>query len=217
LLLHRGRPIPRDVLAVKFWPDASPDASRNRFHVTLHALRADLQTVSPVSVVVFEHGYLLNTELDVRLDTEEFDRATAQGNRAEEVTDPEAALAAYQNAAGEYRGDLLSDHPYCDWALLLRERYRVQMLDVLSRAAQVAFDCGRYSESVRAGQRLLALDFCREDLHRLLMRAHARLGRPHMALRQFELCLRQLRHELNMAPAQETVELYSRIRSRAAV
>jgi DNA-binding SARP family transcriptional activator len=216
LLMHGGRPISRDTLAVTFWPDAPPDASRNRLHVTLHALRGDLQAASPVPVVVFEHGYTLNPDLDVWLDTAEFERAAARGERAERE-DTNAALAAYQDAVSEYRGDLLSDQPYEDWTLLPREHYRVRMLDVLGRAAHLAFDTGRYTESIQAGQRLLALDFCREDLHRLLMRAYARLGLPHLALHQFEICSRQLRQELDMAPARETVELYTRIRARVAV
>jgi DNA-binding SARP family transcriptional activator len=216
LLMHDGRPIPRDSLAVTFWPDAPPDASRNRLHVALHTLRGDLQAASPVPVVVFQHGYQLNPELDIRLDTQEFERAAARGERAERE-DINVALAAYQDAVREYRGDLLSDHPYEDWTLLPREHYRVRMLDVLGRAAQLAFDAGRYPESVQAGQRLLALDFCREDLHRLLMRAYTRLGRPHLALHQFEICSRQLRQELDMAPARETVELHTRIRARLAI
>jgi DNA-binding SARP family transcriptional activator len=217
LLLHRDRRLARDALAATFWPDASPDASRNRLHVTVHTLRANLRAVSRLPVVVFDQGYTLNPELDVRVDTEEFERATTRGNRAEKKGDVEAALAAYRDAVGEYRGDLLSEHPYDDWTLLPRERYRVRLLDVLGRAAQLAFATGRYLESVESGQRLLALDFCREDVHRLLMRAYARLGRPHLAVRQFEICSRQLRQELKMAPARETVDLYGRIRARAAV
>jgi len=218
LLLHRREvPVSRDALAVTFWPDASPDASRNRLHVTLHTLRADLQTASPTPVVVFERGYTINPELDVRLDAEEFEYAAARGNRAEHDNAVGAALAAYRDAAREYRGDLLSDNPYEDWTLLPREHYRVRLLDVLGRAAQLAFDTGQYEESVAFGQRLLALDFCREDAHRLLMRAYARWGRPHLAVHQFELCARQLRRELDMTPARETVELHGRIRARSAV
>jgi DNA-binding SARP family transcriptional activator len=218
LLLHRAdRPVPRDAIAATFWPDAPPEASRNRLHVTLHALRADLQSAFPIPVVLFNHGYKLNPELDVRVDTEEFERAAARAKQAENDGDIEAALGAYRHAAREYHGDLLSDHPYDDWTLLPREHYRVKMLDVLGRAAQLAFDDGRYPESVETGQRLLALDFCREDLHRLLMRAHSRLGRPHLAMHQFEICSRQLRRELDMAPAEETIDLYDRIRARLPV
>jgi DNA-binding SARP family transcriptional activator len=218
LLLHRGdRPASRDALAVNFWPDAPPGASRNRLHVTLHTLRTDLLTASPTPVVLFEHGYTLNPELEIRLDTEEFEKAVAHGSKTEKNNDVETALAAYRDAIREYGGDLLSDHPYDGWTLLPREHYRVRMLDVLGRAAQLTFEAGRYADSVETGQRLLALDFCREDLHRLLMRAYARLGRPHLALHQFEICAQQLRRELDMAPARETVELYRRIRARAPV
>lgn len=218
LLLHRDdRPVPRETLTAALWPDAAPDVSRNRLHVTLHALRADLLTVSPVPVVVFANqGYEVNPGLDICLDVEEFERAAARGNRAEREHDLEAALAAYRDAIIEYRGDLLID-AYADWTLLPRERYRVRMLDVLGRAAQLAFDTGRYAESVDAGQRLLAFDFCREDMHRLLMRAHARQGREHLAVRQFEACSLQLRRELDMPPARETVELCGQIRARRTV
>lgn len=217
LLLHRsGRPVGRDVLATALWPDTAPAVSRNRLHVTLHTLRADLQTAAPVPAVVFgDHGYAFNPELDIWLDTEEFEQAATRAEQAEHDRDIEAALAACQEAIRAYRGDLLVDNPYDDWTLLPREQYRVQMLDVLGRAAQLAFDAGLYADSVEAGQRLLAIDFCREDMHRLLMRAHARLGRPHLAARQFELCSRQLRRELDMPPARETVELYGKIRARA--
>jgi DNA-binding SARP family transcriptional activator len=218
LLMHRaGRSVPRDALAAALWPDAPPDVSRNRLHVTMHTLRADLQAASPVPVVVFEKGYTFNSELDIRLDIEEFERAAARGSRAEREYDPETAFAAYHDAIFEYHGDLLKDNPYDDWTLLPREHYRVRMLDVLGRAAQLAFDAGRYAESVESGQRLLALDFCREDVHRLLMRAHARLGQPHLAVRQFQLCSRQLRREMDMSPARETIELYGRIRARVGV
>ena len=217
LLLHRDRPVSRDVLAVTFWPDAAPETSRNRLHVSVHALRADLQVTSPVPVVLFDRGYCVNPRLDVRLDTDEFEKAAMRGRLAEKNGDLDAALAGYRDAVREYRGDLLADHPYDNWTLLPREHYRVRLLEVLDRLAQLAFDTRRYPESVEAGQRLLALDSCREDAHRLLMRAHARLGQPQLAVRQFETCARQLRQELDMAPAPETIELCGRIRARATV
>jgi DNA-binding SARP family transcriptional activator len=217
LILHPGQPVPGSTLAAAFWPDAPPEASRNRLHVTLHALRADLRTASPAPVVIFDHGYTLNPKLEVQIDTEAFECAVSRGELAEEDKDLETALAAYQDAVREYRGDLLGDHLCDDWTLLPREHYRVRMLDVLGRAAQLAFDTGRYAESIETGQRLLALDFCREDLHRLLMRAYSRLDRPHLAIRQFTLCAQQMKQELGMRPARETVELYQLIRIRSPV
>jgi DNA-binding SARP family transcriptional activator len=218
LLLNRaGPPLTRDALAAVFWPDATPGAARNRLHVTLHALRADLHSASPVPVILFDRGYRINPDLRVVLDTEQFHAAAAAGATAEAAGDTEAALRAYAEATDRYRGDLLSDHPFEDWTLLPREHFRVRHLDLLGRMAQIAFDTGRYTETLQVGQRLLALDFCREDLHRLLMRAHTRMGRPQAAVQQFEVCADQLRRELGMAPADETVDLYERIRSRSPV
>jgi DNA-binding SARP family transcriptional activator len=218
LLLRRyGPPIATDALASAFWPDATPEVSRNRLHVTMHALRADLQTASSIPVIKFDRGYQINPELDVLLDTEQFQASAARGAEAEAAGDAEAALRAYRDAAERYRGDLLSDHPFEDWTLLPREHYRVRHLELLGRMAELAFDTGRYVQALEIGHRLLALDFCREDLHRLLMRTHTRMGRPQAAVHQFEICTDQLRRELGMTPAHETVDLYERIRSRSPV
>jgi DNA-binding SARP family transcriptional activator len=217
LLRRHGPPIASDALASAFWPDATPEVSRNRLHVTMHALRADLRTVSPIRVIQFDRGYRINPELDVLLDTEQFQASAARAEGAEAAGNAEAALRAYRDAAERYRGDLLSDHPFEDWTLLPREHYRVRHLELLGRMAELAFDTGRYVQALEIGHRLLALDFCREDLHRLLMRTHTRMGRPQAAVHQFEICTDQLRRELGMAPAHETVDLYERIRSRSPV
>jgi DNA-binding SARP family transcriptional activator len=217
LLLHRDRTTLRDALAVEFWPDAAPAASRNRLHVAMHALRADLHRVSSVPVVLFDRGYRVNPELRVRLDTEAFDGAIGLGRRAEDSADPGTALVAYQRAVDYYRGDLLADFPYEGWTLLPRQHYRVRLLDALGRGAHLAFEVGRYDESAAYAQRLLQLDFFREDVHRLLMRSYCRLGRPHLALRQFDECSRQLVQELGIRPATETVDLYRQVRERASV
>jgi DNA-binding SARP family transcriptional activator len=217
LLRRHGPPIASDALASAFWPDATPEVSRNRLHVTMHTLRADLRMASPIAVVEFDRGYRVNPELSVRLDTEQFQIAAARGAEAEAAGDAEAALHAYGAASDRYRGDLLGDHPFEDWTLLPREHYRVRHLELLGRMAQLAFDTGRYVQALEIGHRLLALDFCREDLHRLLMRTHTRMGRPQAAVHQFEMCTVQLRRELGMAPDDETVALYERIRSRSPV
>lgn len=217
LLRRHGPPVTRDELASVFWPEAAPEAARNRLHVTLHALRADLQAVSPLVVVQFDRGYRVNPELKVRLDTEQFEEAAARAAEAEGAGDAGTALQGYRAAVDRYRGDLLCEHPFEDWTLLPREHFRVRHLDLLARMAQLAFDAGRYTQAQEAGQTLLALDFCREDVHRLLMRTYARIGRPQAAIQQFEMCTGQLRHELGMAPAAETVELCERIRARVPV
>ncbi len=56
--------------------------------------------------------------------------------------------------------------------------------------------------------RLLALDPLREDVHRLLMRLHARAGRRNAALRQYRACADALGRDLGVAPEDETTGLW---------
>jgi hypothetical protein len=49
------------------------------------------------------------------------------------------------------------------------------------------------------------------------MRCFSRLGRPHLALRQYQACVATLHTELVVEPADATVELYEAIRRHEVV
>jgi DNA-binding SARP family transcriptional activator len=217
LLLRRGHSLDRETLEEAQWPDVAPEVARNRLHVTLHGLRRDLRTASALPIVVFDQGYGLNPELDLRVDTETFEAALASARLAQTAGDRETALTVFQEAVDAYQGDLLSDEPGDDWILLRREQLRVAVLDARGACARLSFELGDYDRCIGSSQELLGLDFCREDLHRLLIRAYARLDQPHLALRQFELCAQQLRAELEMEPGRETVALLERVKARLPV
>jgi DNA-binding SARP family transcriptional activator len=216
VLLQRRR-VPPDELAGALWPDVPAETARNRLHVALHRLRADLVAVDPRPVLVHEQGYAVHPEVEVHLDTDRFERLANAADEALRRHEPVAALTACLGAVDCYGGDLLAGERDDEWALLAREHYRVRLLDVLGKAAHLASDLDRPALAVDLGQRLLALDFCREDLHRLLMRAYARLGQPQLALRQYQTCVRQLRLEFGLDAAPETVELFDQIRCQQPV
>jgi len=217
LLLHGHRPISCEALAVAFWPDASPRASRNRLHVTLHSVRRSLRTVTDVPVVIFARGYCINPALRVEVDVERFEDLTKEARDSEAAGDVNRSIAAYAAAVALGRGDLLEEAPYEEWTVLPREQHRVRFLQVLDRLAHLTFEADRYQDCVDVCQRLLAADYCREDVHRMLMRAYVRLNQPHLAIRQYKACVRQVRAELDVEPDQETQRLYALIRSRIAV
>jgi DNA-binding SARP family transcriptional activator len=217
LLLHYTRPVHRDALGGVFWPEVTPDVARNRLHVALHGLRSDLRAVSRHPIVVHSQGgFTFHSRVALSIDTEAFTAAvrTAHG---EEGSQPEAALGSYEKALEIYRGDLLEDAPYEDWALLDRERLKVQYLETLDRIAKIRFELGRYAACIEVSQRLATGDPCREDIHRLLMRCYARLNKPHLAVHQYHQCERQLRDETGLKPAQTTRNLYEQIRHRQLV
>lgn len=212
VLLQRRR-VPPHELAHALWPDTPLKTARNRLHVALCHLRTDLATLDPRPVLVHQQGYTIDPSLRLDLDTDRFEHHASAGDDATATANSSEALTAYLAALDCYGGELLGGERDDDWALLGREHYRVRLLDVLGKAAHLALDLDRPALTVELGHRLLGLDFCREDLHRLLMHAYARLGQPHLALRQFQACARQLRLEFDLDPTSETIELYKKLRS----
>jgi DNA-binding SARP family transcriptional activator len=218
LLAHRDRTLPRDVLMDAFWPDAGPEAARNSLNVALHGLRQALRTAADVPVVIFQDGaYRLHPELNLWLDSDEFERRVAAGRRFETAGQLGAAAAEYEAATGLYQGDFMADDPYDEWPVMTRERLRIAYLDTLDRLSQIYFSQGQYGSCANLCQHMLTQDNCREDAHCRLMRCYSRQGQYHLALRQYQLCLKTLRDELDVEPSPNTTQLYERIRRRERV
>jgi alpha-glucoside transport system substrate-binding protein len=100
-----------------------------------------------------------------------------------------------------------------EWLLFERQRIRGQYQAGLEKQLELHQRQGDYAAVVITAQQLLKLDNLREDWHRALMEAYARLGKRTIALDQFELCRQVLRTEWDTDPAPETVALAEAIRN----
>jgi len=217
LVLYRSHPLTSEMLSVLFWPDASPKSARNRLHVVMNGLRKDLAAITDVPIVIFRRGYLLNPDLAISVDTERFERIVDESLRLEAAGNRLGAIAGLRQAAALYRGPLLNDTPYEEWAWGLREHYHVAALRALDHLAGLLFEVGSYDECLEVCERVLIADLCREDIHRLAMRCYSRLNQPHLATRQFQNYRRQLSHEFGLLPDKATLELAEKIRRREPI
>lgn len=108
LLTHRQPWPAREVLMEVFWPEKSPKAARNSLNVAIHGLRRVLSEAKDVPVIVFSGGtYRLHPDVRLWLDLEEFDKLVERGRLHEDVGETDQATAAYEFAAGLYRGEFL--------------------------------------------------------------------------------------------------------------
>ncbi len=90
---------------------------------------------------------------------------------------------------------------------------RLKLVDALDRLSRIELADGRIDDCIATAHRMLEIDPCREDAHRLLMRCYASQGRRYQALRQYEFCQRILRATIDVSPARDTTLLYHAIRS----
>lgn len=207
----------RDEVLEEFWPGVAPAAARNRLQVAVSGLRRVLAEITPLPVVEFADGdYRINPALRVEVDVERFERAIGAARRAERAGEEAAALAAYRDAVQTYRGDFAADSPYGHWTLLPRETMRLAYLDALDRVSRILLRTGRIDDTIATALRMLDVDPCREDAHRLLMRCYAHQGRAYQAMRQYEFCRRIMAVTLGVDPELRTTRLYREIRAGSA-
>jgi alpha-glucoside transport system substrate-binding protein len=123
--------------------------------------------------------------------------------------------------AGEielYQGDFLEGVYLRDalrfeeWLFFERERLRGQYQAGWEGQLATYQQQGDAVAMVTTAHLLLKQDNLREDWHRALMAAYARLGKREAALAQFEQCRQLLREELDVELASETVDLAEAIR-----
>ena len=177
--LHREQVI--DAL----WPNLSHDIAAPRLHKAAHFVRR--ATGVRDSVVLADELVALFPRAEVSVDVLEFEAAAADAMATGRREAIEAALAWY-------RGELLPEDPYEDWAFHPRQRVQLRYREVLRLA-------GRWIE-------LVALDPTDEEAHVAIMRQRLAATDRAGVRRQFELLERILHEELGIGPSAEALAVY---------
>lgn len=212
---HRD-PVIKDMLMETLWPDCSPRTASNNLKAAMHGLRRTLsqllQEKEDFPYILFVQGsYLINPDIELWVDVEEFEQHWAQGRRLEKEGKLHDAVREFEMAEALYRGDYLEDEPYEDWTLLRREALKDTYLSILGKLANHYMEITDHESCIIYCQKIMARDPCREDAYRQLMRCYSRLGRRNRALRWYEICRRTIQTELDTDPDHETTALYQQL------
>lgn len=218
LLLHRKRPVARETLTERFWPEAGPEAARNSLNVAIHRLRRSLRRDSFPLILFSDGHYHLNPKLVVSVDADAFLAHAARGSEFEHDRDADGATREYSACVALYQGELLAEdrRPHDDWLLPLRQQFRDRYLHVLDRLGRIQLDRRDVLDCTATFAKILAVDVCNEGAHRHLMRCYGALGQPQLAQRQYQTCIQALHRELGIPASRETTELYRQIVRRDA-
>jgi DNA-binding SARP family transcriptional activator len=213
LLVNRSTPTSSDVLMDLFWPEADPESARHNLHQAIHSLRKTLKQnrSDPQPIVCEPDGYVINSELELWLDRDEFEKNIQSGRRLEAMGQLAEAISAYRQAEELYRGDFLEEDLYEDWPNTEREHLRNTYADLIDRLSEYYFQQADYPEAIVLCQRILNQDNCHEIAYRRLMRCYLAQGQRRLAIRQFQVCAQTLKAELDVPPSAETQSLYQHI------
>lgn len=213
LAIQPDRRMHREQIMEALWPgdEMAPAAKANNLDRTIHTARRALEPGlerGADSRFILKDGssVILSAPGGVRVDTEEFLELVAESRQS---ADP----AALERALSLYRGDLLADEPFVDWAAAYRERVRLIREGALSRLAALHEQRGDHEAAAACLNYILAGDPVNEAAHRDLMLLYVRAGKRDLALRQFKRCTEALARHLGVEPDGETVAAHRQLLS----
>ena len=214
LAFYSHRRHTREELIDLLWPDAEPEAGRNRLSQALPWLRSRIEFLPEMrGTILLADRQTVGLSLSVvSTDVSEFVAAADAGGAewATSVPLPDQ-VPALERAVSLYTGHLLPGH-YEDWVLAERQRLLTLFLAVLQRLFLHYEQQQEWEPALDYARRALAADPVSEEMHCALMRLLWAGGRPEAALRQFRDLQRILDKELGEAPSGAALALVEQIR-----
>lgn len=209
----KHRRVDKEVLIDAFWADEDLAAIEKNFHPTISHIRKALNSNQSFkqNFIVFRDGaYQLNPELSYAIDTEEFETAVAEAEKAKREKVPQAFRENLEKAHALYRGEFMAGI-YEDWADERRSYFAEQHARVLIALAKLAFTEKSWSAALKYAGEILKTDPYREDAHRLIMKTYAAQGKRAAVVEQYETLQSLLKKELGVAPAPETRKIFQEL------
>jgi LuxR family transcriptional regulator, maltose regulon positive regulatory protein len=207
---RRHRRASKDTIIDTFWGEADFDVVAKNFHPTVSHIRKALNSNQPLkqNFLLYRGGdYLLNPDFTYSVDIEDFDRLVEEGDAARRARDQDRCVASYEAAIKLYRGEFMQGC-YDEWVEEQRSYYNERYLHMLEILAGAALAQQEWPRALQIANQILRDDPYREDIHCLVMRAHAAQGNRAAAKEQYETLRALLRKELGIEPASETQKVY---------
>jgi predicted ATPase/DNA-binding SARP family transcriptional activator len=209
LALQPQHQLHREQVIDFLWPEQTLENATNNLHKSIHAARRSLepQLASGSNsryILTREQQIILSDPSGLWIDVESFHQYAAEAIKHSNIEAYEAALMLY-------RGDLLAEDLYEDWATAQRDRLRTTYHRILLGFAKVCKENGHAERSINLMEKLIACDELNEEAYRQLMILYALQGERHESLRLYEQCQSVLREQLSTVPETATARIYEQI------
>jgi LuxR family maltose regulon positive regulatory protein len=195
----------REELLGLFWKNKSPARATANLNQALYQAR---RAVGRHAIVVEDGTYALASDIELDYDVAHFEECS---RLALGLPPGDTARADELSSAGKlYEGEYLLDLP-TDWAERRRHELSELRLEVLRQHAAELMRLVRWSEARQILTDALAVDPLADDLHGMMMRCLAALGRRSELVDHYQQYRHKLSVELGLDPSKEVSELYSRL------
>jgi DNA-binding SARP family transcriptional activator len=188
LIAERNRVVHAEEIGDALWP-ASGRQSVNNVRHFMHSLRQKLEPDRPKGtessfVVTVQSGYALNRRR-VQIDADEFEESTSAGLTAAGSGADAEAEAHLERSVALYRGDLLADEPFAEWAYDERDRLRGLAAQGIRELVRIRLAREDFESASASLEKLAELEPYDVDVQQLLLAVLKAQGRRSEAARRY--------------------------------
>lgn len=195
----------RDELINTLWPESGTQSGSSSLRSALLVLRRGLGGGDP-SPILYERGWMeLNRAYGWEIDLDSFQDMLRK--RAESTSRAAELLALY-------RGEVLPEDRYDDWAMSIRDRIQQLWRDAVLRIVHPDMETGEALAACECLNVVLDSDPYDEEALRGLLEVLVLAGRRTEAMRRYQLFEQQLHADMDLAPDPGTIAIVDRIRAR---
>jgi DNA-binding SARP family transcriptional activator len=210
LVCERHRVVPTEEIAEAIWPRGDARALGNVRHF-IHGLRGRLEPQRPkrspsAFIVARQGGYTINRRL-VHIDADEFEERVTTGVAASAAGEALRAREELERAVHLYRGELLAEEPYAEWAFGERERLREIAGRALGELTELKLRAGELDGAITNFQRLANMHPFDTHVQQELIELYLRRGRRSEAVRHYSALRMRMLREFGSPPEFELSEL----------
>jgi DNA-binding SARP family transcriptional activator len=180
LSLNSGKPVHREVILDKLWPEQSPDTALHGLHVAVSALRRTLEPDAKRGeahlIVRAGDSYSFAVAAGSHVDVLEFDNAITAGNAARRRGEADDARRLLSRALSLYVDELLPEDGPADWVVEPREQRRHAAAEAAAAIAELSMASHDLASAIDAAMNAVRLDPLSDSGWRHLTEAHRRAG-----------------------------------------
>jgi basic membrane lipoprotein Med (substrate-binding protein (PBP1-ABC) superfamily)/DNA-binding SARP family transcriptional activator len=211
LLLHANQLVTTDRLVELVWGDAPPRTAAHSVQVYVSDLRRRFDAAGAPDVIATRGpGYVLHAP-DEALDTQRFEGLVVTGGRLVRAGDADGGAQALEAALRLWRGPVLADFAYAEFAQSHVRRLEELRLRAVEELSAARLQLGHAADALSDLSPLLEQHPFRERARELQLLTLYRSGRQADALRTYEAYRRRLADELGVDPSPTLQQLQGRI------
>lgn len=216
MIIHREQTLTSERIASALWKDEMVDNPVNALKNLMYRLRGILKkNLGEENLIITKPGtYCWNTEIELVLDVEVFERLCKKAKEAESKQDIAVAIEYYERAISLYHGEFMPLITDVHWIITENTYYHSIFISAIKDLGELYVEAKMYDELEKICNDALDHDNVNEELYYYLILSQMKQNKLQQALELYEKGCKILYNELGVRNPVRLQEIYKELLKR---